>query len=89
MKKLLENLKTDEFKAIHLCFGGERVRTGYVGDATTPCTADSQERTETQVAGMPEGNTQPDYSDWKDECIDGQPSPFWLTLAPQPITPNP
>lgn len=87
MKKLLENLKTDEFKAIHLCFGGERVATGYKGDDTTPCTADSCERSETQIPGMEEGLTQPDFSDWKDECINGQPSPIWATLPPQPIAP--
>lgn len=80
MKKLLENLKTDEFRAIHLCVGGDRVATGFKGDATTPCTADSCERTSTPIEGLEEGATQPDYSDWKDECIGGAPSPFWFTV---------
>ncbi len=58
-----------------------RVATGNPGDKYTPCTSDSEERTATQVAGQPRGTIQPDFSDWRDECKGGEPTPFWLSLV--------
>lgn len=80
MKSLLDNLKTNEFKAIHQCVGGYRAATGNPGDNNTPCTADSVDISNTPVAGQ-NGGTQIDYSNWKDECGNiGQPTSGWQTL---------
>lgn len=68
--KLFENFKTNKFEGLSLCCGGARVGTGAPADpaASTACTKDSAELTQTAVAGQSEGTTMNDFSDYRDEC---------------------